>query len=141
MTLWRVKDLLKSHGDEWTTFSAFSPIILLAPELSLLTGAPDSTGGCQSALVDKLRVSPNRYHHAMVHIAVTWGRSSETSVSLHHNQSTYLRSALTVQSGVYFVHGAQSATQRACCPPMAQQYRASHSYFQHCLHVGGVTEL
>jgi hypothetical protein len=36
--------------------------------MSLLTGPPDSTGGCQSALVDKLAVSPSRYHHTMVHI-------------------------------------------------------------------------
>jgi hypothetical protein len=59
--------------------------------MSLLTGPPDSTGGCQSALVDELGVSPSRYHHAMIHIAITWGeqqarrgRSSETSVSPHH---------------------------------------------------------
>jgi hypothetical protein len=31
-------------------------------EMSLLTGPPDSTGGCKSALVDKLEVSPSRYH-------------------------------------------------------------------------------
>jgi len=41
--------------------------------MSLLTGPPDSTGGCQSALVDELGVSPSRYHHTMVHIAITRG--------------------------------------------------------------------
>jgi hypothetical protein len=35
----------------------------------LLAGQPDSTGGCQSALVEKLGVSPSRYRHTMVHIA------------------------------------------------------------------------
>jgi hypothetical protein len=55
--LWYVKDILKSHGDGWTKFSFPSSILLLAPEMSLLAGPPDSTGGCQSALVDKLRVS------------------------------------------------------------------------------------
>jgi hypothetical protein len=35
----------------------------------LLTGRPDSTGGCQSALVDKLGDSFSQYHHTMVHIA------------------------------------------------------------------------
>jgi hypothetical protein len=34
-----------------------------------LTGPPDSTGGCQIALVDKLGVSLRYYHHTMVHIA------------------------------------------------------------------------
>jgi hypothetical protein len=60
-----------------------------------LTGPPDSTSGCQSALVDELGFSPSRYHHTMIHIAITrrWkiglrGRSSETLVSHHHNQST-----------------------------------------------------
>jgi hypothetical protein len=63
--------------------------------MSLLTGPPDSTGGCQSALFDKIGVSPSRYHHTMLHITITRdeqyvrrGRSSETSVSLHHKQST-----------------------------------------------------
>jgi hypothetical protein len=32
-----------------------------------------STGGCQSALVDKLGVSPSQYHHTMVHITITRG--------------------------------------------------------------------
>jgi hypothetical protein len=66
-----VKDSLKSHGDGQTKFSFPSPILLLAPEMSLLSGPPDSTGGCQSALVDKLRVSPSRDHHTMVPITVT----------------------------------------------------------------------
>jgi hypothetical protein len=46
---------------------------------------------------DRLGVRPSRYHHTTVHIAVTrrwttgqWGRSSETSVSLQYNKSTYL---------------------------------------------------
>jgi hypothetical protein len=66
-----VKDLLKSYRDGLTKFSLPSPILVLAPETSLPTGPPDSTGGCQSALVDKLRFSPSRYHHTMVHIAIT----------------------------------------------------------------------
>jgi hypothetical protein len=49
-----IKDLLRSHGDGFTKFSFPSSILLLAPEMSLLTGPPDSTGGCQSALVDEL---------------------------------------------------------------------------------------
>jgi hypothetical protein len=36
--------------------------------MSLLTRLPDSTAGCQSALVDKLGVSLSQYHHTMVHI-------------------------------------------------------------------------
>jgi hypothetical protein len=48
-------------------------ILLLAPETSPLTGPPDSTGGCQSALVDELGISPSRYHHTTVHIAFTRG--------------------------------------------------------------------
>jgi hypothetical protein len=32
--------------------------------MSLLTGPPDSTGGCQSALVDKLGVTLSQYHIA-----------------------------------------------------------------------------
>jgi hypothetical protein len=62
-----VKDLLKSHGDGQTKFSFPSSILLLAPDMSA-----DSTGGCQSALVDKFGVSPSRYHHTMVHITMTW---------------------------------------------------------------------
>jgi hypothetical protein len=38
--LLHVKDLLKSHGAK-TKFSFLSPILLLAPEISLLTGPPD----------------------------------------------------------------------------------------------------
>jgi hypothetical protein len=37
--------------------------------MSLLTGLPDSTGGCKSPLVDKVGVSLSQYHHTMVHIA------------------------------------------------------------------------
>jgi hypothetical protein len=66
-----VKDILKSHGDIKTKFSFPSPILLLAPAMSLLTGPPDSTGDCKSALVDELGVSPSRYHHTMVHITIT----------------------------------------------------------------------
>jgi hypothetical protein len=40
-----VKDLLKSHEDVYTKFSFPSPILLLAPEMSLLIGPPESTGG------------------------------------------------------------------------------------------------
>jgi hypothetical protein len=36
---------------------------MAAAEMALLTGQPDGTGGCQSALVDKLGVSPSQYHH------------------------------------------------------------------------------
>jgi hypothetical protein len=66
-----VKDLLKSHGDGQTKFSFPSPILLLAPTMSLLTEPPDNTDGCQSALVDKLGVIASRYHHAMVYITIT----------------------------------------------------------------------
>jgi hypothetical protein len=38
--LWHVKDLLKSHRDGKTKFSFPSPILLLAPQISLLTGLP-----------------------------------------------------------------------------------------------------
>jgi hypothetical protein len=68
-----VRDLLKSHEDGYTKFSFPSPILLLAPEMSLLTGLPESTGGCQNALVDKLGVSLSRYRHTMIHIAITRG--------------------------------------------------------------------
>jgi hypothetical protein len=63
----------------------------------LLTGPPDSTGGCQSALVDKFGVSPSD-------TIVPWStsqspgdeqarrdRSSETSDLPHHNQSNMRR--------------------------------------------------
>jgi hypothetical protein len=91
---WHVKHLLKSHGDRETKFSFPSSIFLLASEMSLLTGLPHSTGGCQSALVDELgpvntitpwytSLSPGDEQKART------GRSSETSVSPHHNQSTY----------------------------------------------------
>jgi hypothetical protein len=60
----------------------------------LLTGPPESTGGCQGALVDKLGVSPSRsrlltgphrYHLGLVQQAQ--GRSVETTVSPHHNNN------------------------------------------------------
>jgi hypothetical protein len=35
---------LKSHGDEQTNFSLPSPILLVAPEISLLTGLPERSG-------------------------------------------------------------------------------------------------
>jgi hypothetical protein len=38
--------------------------------MSVLTGPPESTGGCQSALLEKLGVSLlSQYHHTVVHIA------------------------------------------------------------------------
>jgi hypothetical protein len=62
---------------------------------SLLTGRPDSTRGCQSALVDKLEVSPSQYHHPWSTSQSPGdkqkahrGRISETSVSPHYSQST-----------------------------------------------------
>jgi hypothetical protein len=64
-----VKDPLKSHGEGQTKFSFPSHILLLSPEMSLLIGPPDSTGSCQSALVDKFGVRPSRYHHIMLNIA------------------------------------------------------------------------
>jgi hypothetical protein len=36
-----VKDVLKSHGDRYTKFSFPSSILLLAPEMILLTGPPE----------------------------------------------------------------------------------------------------
>jgi hypothetical protein len=94
-----VKDLLKSHGVGWTKFSFPSPSLLFAPEISLLTGSPDSTGGCQSTLANELGVSATRYHYTIIYFAITWGRkirhrdrSSESSVSPHHNPSTSLPS-------------------------------------------------
>jgi hypothetical protein len=91
-----VKDISKSQCDGETKFSFPSPILLLVPEMSLLTGPPDSTGGCQSALVDELGFIPSQYHHTMgPHYKspgderkARRGRSSETSVSPRHNQST-----------------------------------------------------
>jgi hypothetical protein len=62
-----VKDLLKSQGDEQTKFSFPSSILVLAPEMSLLTEQPDSTGGCQSALVDKSGFSASRSYHGPHH--------------------------------------------------------------------------
>jgi hypothetical protein len=37
-------------------------VLEAATEMSVLTGPSDSSGGCQSALVDKLGVSPKQYH-------------------------------------------------------------------------------
>jgi hypothetical protein len=54
--------------------------------MSLLKGPPGSTGGRQSTLVDELGVNPSRYRHDEQ--KVRRGRSSETSVSPHHSQST-----------------------------------------------------
>jgi hypothetical protein len=55
----------------------------------------NSTGGCQSSLADKLGVSPSQYHNPWSTLQITGdeqkartGRSSETSVSSHHSQST-----------------------------------------------------
>jgi hypothetical protein len=66
-----VKNLLKSHRDGQIKFYIPAPILLLVAEISLLTGPPDSTGGCQSTLVDELDVSPNRYHQIIVDILIT----------------------------------------------------------------------
>jgi hypothetical protein len=71
--LWHIKDLLKSHRNRQTKFSFPSPILLLAPEMSLLTGLPDNTCGCHSAPADKSGVKSSRHHHTMVHIAITQG--------------------------------------------------------------------
>jgi hypothetical protein len=54
----------------------------------LLTGPPDSTGGCQSALVEKLGVSLRQYHHIMIHIANQLGMNSrpvEAAVLRHQS--------------------------------------------------------
>jgi hypothetical protein len=66
--LQHVKEISKSQWDEDTKFSFPSPILLLVPEMALLTGPPDSTGGCHSVLVDELGVIPSQYHYTMVHI-------------------------------------------------------------------------
>jgi hypothetical protein len=42
--LWHVKDLLKSHGAGQTKLLFPLPILLLAPEMSLLTGLPEHSG-------------------------------------------------------------------------------------------------
>jgi hypothetical protein len=42
--LQHVKDLLKSHGEGQTKFSFSSPILLLAPEMSLITELPERSG-------------------------------------------------------------------------------------------------
>jgi hypothetical protein len=63
-----VKDLLKFHGNTSTKFSFPSPTLPLTPEMSRIAEPSGSTGGCQSALVDKLEVSLSQYHHTMVHI-------------------------------------------------------------------------
>jgi hypothetical protein len=44
-----------------------------ATEMSLLTGPSEITGGCQSALVDKLGVSPSLYHHSWSTSQITCG--------------------------------------------------------------------
>jgi hypothetical protein len=53
-----VKNLLKPHGDGLTKFSFLRPFSY-SLQRCLLTGPPDSTGGCQSALVDELGVRPS----------------------------------------------------------------------------------
>jgi hypothetical protein len=56
--------------------------------MSLLTGLPDSTDGCQSALVDKLGVSLSQYHYTMFHIANHLGmnnRPVEAAVLRRHS--------------------------------------------------------
>jgi hypothetical protein len=75
-----------------------------ATEMSLLTGPPDSTGGSQSALVDKLGVNPNVIIHGPRRKSpgdeqkARRDRSSETSVSPHRNQSTNQLVCLTSYS-------------------------------------------
>jgi hypothetical protein len=60
------------------------PVLGAATEMSLLTGPPDSTGGCQSTLVDNVGVSPSQYHpSSMVHITSHLGmnkRPTEAAV-------------------------------------------------------------
>jgi hypothetical protein len=72
--LHHVKDLLKSNRLN----SHF--LLPLAPDMSRMAGLPDSTGGCQSALVDKLGVSLSHYHHAMVHMAYHPGMNNRPAV-------------------------------------------------------------
>jgi hypothetical protein len=82
--LWHVKELLKSHGDVETKCSFPSPTCSrdvsdgkkpastgAATEMSLLTGPPDSTGGCQSTLLDKLGASPSQYHYSWSTLQIT----------------------------------------------------------------------
>jgi hypothetical protein len=45
----------KSHGDRDTKFSFPTSILILAPEMSLLTGPSDSTGGCHRCVCCKDR--------------------------------------------------------------------------------------
>jgi hypothetical protein len=68
-----LKITLSPTGTDTLNSHLSSPILLLAPEMSQLTGPPESrpTGGCQSALVDELGVSSSRYDHTIVHIAIT----------------------------------------------------------------------
>jgi ribosome modulation factor len=81
-----VKELLKSHGDEYTKFSFLSPISYCFRGVS---------GDGQSALVVKLGVSPSRsrlligthrYQRGIVQQAQ--GSSSDTAVSPHHNNQS-----------------------------------------------------
>jgi hypothetical protein len=87
-----VKDLLTSHGDGQTKFSFLRPFSYSLQRCLCWQDRQTVLVACQSALVDKLGVCPSRYHHTMIHVAITrgWtiGRSSETSVSPHHSQST-----------------------------------------------------
>jgi hypothetical protein len=53
--------------------SANQPVMGAATELSLLTGLPDSSGGCQSAVIDKLGVSPSQYYHPRSTSQITQG--------------------------------------------------------------------
>jgi hypothetical protein len=72
-----VKDLLSPTGtDRLNSFLCPSPTLLLVPEMYFLTGRPDSTGGCQCALVDEMGVTVSQYHHTMVHIANHPGMNS-----------------------------------------------------------------
>jgi hypothetical protein len=80
-----------------TLLTGNQPVLGAATVMSLLTGPPDSTGGCQSALAVKLGVSPSQYHHpwstspvARVEQKARRGRSSETSklVTCHHGMAS-----------------------------------------------------
>jgi hypothetical protein len=58
------------------------------PETSLLTGLSDSTGSCQSALVDKSGVSLSQYHHTTVRIVYHPGMSNRpTQAAVLRRQS------------------------------------------------------
>jgi hypothetical protein len=85
--LYKLEYLVCLVRDEWTIFSFPSSILLLAPKMSLLTGLPDSTGDCQSTLVDKLEVSPNRHHHTMALISHPGMKDKHVEAAVLRSQS------------------------------------------------------